>query len=238
MHFNKLNLTILLLGVIAASNTALAITSTDSEITVISSPMYITDQFEVTMRSGTSTTNEILMILKSGEEVMLLEQDPVTQYSLVKTASGKQGYVLSRFLVDIPSARQRLTALLQSTAAMKQENISLQAKISNLEADLENQLAENDHLKTTLLTTDEELDRVSIAAENTLDIVDKNMSMESTITELKVQQTLLVDENSELKDSTKIDWFMRGAAVALVAFLIGILVTRIRWKKKSSWGDY
>jgi SH3 domain protein len=238
MHFNKLNLTILLLGVIAASNTALAITSTDSEITVISSPMYITDQFEVTMRSGTSTTNEILMILKSGEEVMLLEQDPVTQYSLVKTASGKQGYVLSRFLVDIPSARQRLTALQQSTAAMKQENISLQAKISNLEADLENQLAENDHLKTTLLTTDEELDRVSIAAENTLDIVDKNMSMESTITELKVQQTLLVDENSELKDSTKIDWFMRGAAVALVAFLIGILVTRIRWKKKSSWGDY
>ena len=238
MHFNKLNLTILLLGVIATSNTALAITSTDSEITVISSPMYITDQFEVTMRSGVSTTNEILMLLKSGEEVMLLEQDPVTQYSLVKTASGKQGYVLSRFLVDIPSARQRLTALQQSTATMKQENISLQAKISNLEADLENQLAENDDLKTALLTTDEELERVSIAAENTLDIVDKNMSMEATMTELKVQQSLLIDENSELKDSTKIDWFMRGAAVALVAFLIGILVTRIRWRKQDSWGNY
>jgi len=238
MHFNKLNLTILLLGVIATSNTALAITSTDSEITVISSPMYITDQFEVTMRSGVSTTNEILMLLKSGEEVMLLEQDPVTQYSLVKTASGKQGYVLSRFLVDIPSARQRLTALQQSSATMKQENISLQAKISNLEADLENQLAENDDLKTALLTTDEELERVSIAAENTLGIVDKNMSMEATMTELKVQQSLLIDENSELKDSTKIDWFMRGAAVALVAFLIGILVTRIRWKKQDSWGNY
>ena len=238
MHFNKLNLTILLLGVFATSNTALAITSSDSEISVISSPMYITDQFEVTMRSGVSTTNEILMLLKSGEEVMLLEQDPVTQYSLVKTASGKQGYVLSRFLVDIPSARQRLTALQQSSATMKQENISLQAKISNLEADLENQLAENDDLKTALLTTDEELERVSIAAENTLGIVDKNMSMEATMTELKVQQSLLIDENSELKDSTKIDWFMRGAAVALVAFLIGILVTRIRWKKQDSWGNY
>jgi len=238
MHFNKLKLTILFLGVIASSNTALAITGTDSEITVISKSMYITDQFEVTMRSGTSTTNEILMLLESGQEVAVLEQDPVTQYSLVKTASGKQGYVLSRFLVDIPSARQRLARLQQSTETMKQENISLLAKISNLEADLENQLAENDNLKTTLLTTDDELERVSIAAENTLDIIDKNMSMEATINELKVQQTFLVDENSELKDSTKIDWFMRGGAVALVAFLTGILVTRIRWKKKDSWGEY
>jgi SH3 domain protein len=238
MQFNKLNLTMLLLGVIATSNTALAISSTDSEIAVISKPIYVTDQFEVTMRSGTSTTNEILMLLKSGQELTLLEQDPVTQYSLVKTASGKQGYVLTRFLVDIPSARQRLTALQQSTATMKQENISLQAKVSNLEADLENQLAENDNLKTTLLTTDKELDRVSIAAENTLDIVDKNMVMEATITELQIQQSLLVDENLELKDSTKIDWFLRGAAVALIAFLIGILVTRIRWKKQDSWGAY
>jgi SH3 domain protein len=238
MHFNKLNLTILLLGVIFTSNTALAVTSTDSEITVIPTPMYVTDQFEVTMRSGTSTTNEILMLLKSGQQVTLLKQDPVTQYSLVKTASGKQGYVLSRFLVEIPSARQRLAALQQSTATIKQENISLQAKISILEADLGNQLAENDNLKTTLLTTDKELDRVSIAAENTLDIVDKNMVMEATITELEIQQSLLADENSELKDSTKIDWFLRGAAVALIAFLIGILVTRIRWKKQESWGAY
>jgi SH3 domain protein len=238
MHFNKLNLTILLLGVIFTSNTALAVTSTDSEITVIPTPMYVTDQFEVTMRSGTSTTNEILMLLKSGQQVTLLKQDPVTQYSLVKTASGKQGYVLSRFLVEIPSARQRLAALQQSTATIKQENISLQAKISILEADLGNQLAENDNLKTTLLTTDKELDRVSIAAENTLDIVDKNMVMEATITELEIQQSVLADENSELKDSTKIDWFLRGAAVALIAFLIGILVTRIRWKKQESWGAY
>jgi len=238
MHLNKLKRTTLLLGIIVTSNTALAITNSNSEITVLSKSMYVTDEFEVTMRSGTSTTNEILMLLKSGEEVTLIEQDPVTQYSLVQTASGKQGYVLSRFLVDIPSARQRLTALQQSTAAMKQENISLQTKISNLEADLENQLAENDNLKTTLLTTDEELERISIAAENTLDIVDKNIAMEATITDLKAQQSLLVDENLELKDSTKIDWFIRGAAVALVAFLIGILVTRIRWKKQDSWGAY
>jgi SH3 domain protein len=49
---------------------------------------------------------------------------------------------------------------------------------------------------------------------------------------------MLTDENATLKDSTRMDWFIRGAAVSLVAFLIGILMTRIRWKKQESWGSY
>jgi SH3 domain protein len=238
MHFYKLNLGILLLGIIAISDSAFAITSTAGEATYDTQSMYVTDEFEVTLRSGTSTSNEILMLLKSGQAVTLLEQDPVTKYSLVETASGKKGYVLSRFLVDMPSARQRLASLKQSTAAMKQENISLKAEILNFEADLANQLAENGSLKTTLYTTEEELERVSIAAESTLDIIDKNIIMEATITELRTQESSLTEENSTLRDSRKMDWFLRGAAVSLIAFLIGILVTRIRWKKKDSWGQY
>ena len=31
---------------------------------------------------------------------------------------------------------------------------------------------------------------------------------------------------------------VRGGAVSLIAFVIGILVTRIRWKKRDSWGSY
>ncbi|MDH3450262.1 MAG: TIGR04211 family SH3 domain-containing protein, partial [Gammaproteobacteria bacterium] len=69
---------------------------------------YITDEFEVTMRSGTSTANSIVRMLRSGEAVTVIDEDLPSQYSLVETAGGKQGYVLSRFLMDIPAARERL----------------------------------------------------------------------------------------------------------------------------------
>jgi len=238
MLLKNLKLCILLLCAIATSSPALAITSTDSDNNTISSKMYVTDVFEVTLRSGTSTSNEILMLLKSGQAVTLLEQDSVSKYSLVKVENGKQGYVLSRYLVDIPSAKQRLASLLLETEAQKQENQSLKSEISILQTDLENLLLNNENLKNSLQTSEDELERVSTAAESTLEVIEKNRSMESTVTRLEQQHSLLADENAVLKDSTRMDWFIRGAAVSLVAFLIGILVTRIRWKKQESWGAY
>jgi SH3 domain protein len=238
MFLKNIKPCILLLGAIATSSSALAITSTASDNNPNTAKMYITDEFEVTLRSGTSTSNEILMLLKSGQAVTLLEQDSVTQYSLVKAKNGKQGYVLSRYLVDVPSAKQRLASLQQATAAQKQENQSLKGEVSILQTDLDNQLLNNENLKNSLQTSEDELERVSIAAESTLDIIEKNRVMEATITELQQQQSLLTDENATLKDSTRMDWFIRGAAVSLVAFLIGILMTRIRWKKQESWGAY
>ncbi|MFA9420792.1 MAG: TIGR04211 family SH3 domain-containing protein [Gammaproteobacteria bacterium] len=238
MFLKNLKLCILLLSAIATSSSALAITSTDSDKNPIPAKMYITDVFEVTLRSGTSTSNEILMLLKSGQAVTLLEQDSVSQYSLVKAENGKQGYVLSRYLVDTPSAKQRLASLQQETAAQKQENQSLKSEISILQTDLANLLLSNENLKNSLQTSEDELERVSMAAESTLEVIETNRTMEATIAKLQQQQSLLADENAVLKDSTRMDWFIRGAAVSLVAFLIGILVTRIRWKKQDSWGAY
>jgi len=238
MYLKKFKVCILLVSAIATSSSTLAITSSTSDDNLVATKMYITDEFEVTMRSGTSTSYEILLLLKSGQAVTVLEEDPATQYSLVKTDNDKQGYVLSRYLVDIPSARLRLTSLQLATATQKQENQSLQAEISILQTDLANQLASNENLKNALQTSEEELDRVSLAAENALNIIEKNKTLEATINDLRQQQSRLSDENTILKDSTRMDWFVRGGAVSLIAFLIGILITRIRWKKQESWGAY
>jgi SH3 domain protein len=67
---------------------------------------YITDEFEVTMRSGTSTSNSIVRMLRSGQAVTVLEEDLASQYSLVETDDNKKGYVLSRFLMEVPVTRR------------------------------------------------------------------------------------------------------------------------------------
>ena len=67
---------------------------------------YITDDFEVTMRSGTSISNSIVRMLNSGQPVTVLEEDLASKYSLVEIEDGKTGYVLNRYLVDTVSAKQ------------------------------------------------------------------------------------------------------------------------------------
>ena len=200
--------------------------------------MYVTDVFEVTMCSGTSTSNSIVRMLKSGEPVTVIEHDTVEKYTLVQAADGKQGYVITRFLMDQPSARQRLADLEARFAEQSQRVESQQSRIAELSQALEQEQSDNQTLASTLRASEQELAEVRSAAQDTLNIIEQNKRLQTVVDELRQEKTALVEANSELGDSTRQDWFVRGGAVSLIAFLIGIVVTRIRWRKQDSWGSY
>ena len=199
---------------------------------------YITDVFEVTMRSGTSTSNSIVRMLGSGEAVTVLEEDLVSKYKLVETSDGKQGYVLSRFLMAKPAAKQ---TLLELEANFEQQRQRLQAQtteIAELKQMLNREKSDNDTLQSTLQTSEQELTQVRTAAQDTLNIQEQNKQLQTVVKQLTQEKAQLSETNAELSDSTQLDWFVRGGVVSLIAFVIGIAVTRIRWKKKDSWGSY
>lgn len=199
---------------------------------------YITDEFEVTMRSGTSTSNSIVRMLRSGEAVTVLEEDQEAKYSLVETAAGKQGYVLTRFLLPIPSARQRLEEL-EARFTQQQTRLNEQSsEMAELKQSLGQEKADNSALTTTLRASEQELTEVRTAAQETLSILDQNKRLQTVVDQLRQEKAELSETNAELTDSTRLDWFLRGGAVSLIAFVIGIVVTRIRWKKQDSWGSY
>lgn len=199
---------------------------------------YITDVFDVTMRSGTSTSNSIVRMLGSGEAVTVLEEDLASQYTLVETQDGKQGYVLSRFLMDIPAAKQTLKELEQSYSQQQQRLEERTTEVVTLKQMLDQEKSDNSTLKSTLGASEQELAQVRTAAEDTLNILEQNKQLQTVVDQLRQDKALLNETNAELSDSTRLDWFVRGAAVCLIAFLIGIAVTRIRWKKQDSWGSY
>ena len=199
---------------------------------------YITDEFEVTMRSGTSTSNSIVKMLKSGAAVTVLDEDLASQYSLVQAEDGKQGYVLSRFLMERPAAQQTLAALEQKYAEQQARLDAQSEEIRGYEAALAQAKSDNEALKNTLRASEQELSSVRAAAADTLEILDQNKQLQSVVGQLQQEQSRLLEENRELRDTTRLDWFIRGGAVSLIAFVIGILVTRIRWRKQDSWGSY
>jgi len=199
---------------------------------------YVTDEFEVTMRSGTSTSNSIVRMLRSGEALTLLEEDPDSQYSLVESENGKQGYVLTRFLMEKPAAKQTLIEL-EERFAQQQQRLQEQAtEVGELKQKLDREKSDNAALKSTLGASEQELAQVRTAAQDTLNILAQNEQLQTTVEQLREEKMQLTETNSELSDSTRLDWFVRGGAVSLIAFVIGIVVTRIRWKKQDSWGSY
>ena len=93
-------------------------------------------------------------------------------------------------------------------------------------------------MKTALVASESELANVRDASENALSTLAENDRLNSIVTILREEKEALANENTALKDTTQIDWFIRGGVFFLIAFLLGIIVTRIRWRKQDSWGSY
>ncbi len=200
--------------------------------------VYITDEFEITMRTGMSTDNNIVRMLSSGEAVQLIESDEETRYSLVETEGGQQGYVLSRFLDESPSARERLLTLETSYQSLQTQSEDQRRTIDELTASLDQERADALALKEALTSSDNELESLKVTASSAIEIEQQNQQLLSDLETLQAQVQQLSKDNADLSDSTEIDWFVKGGGVSLVAFLIGILITRIRWRRSDSWGSF
>lgn len=81
----------------------------------------------------------------------------------------------------------------------------------------------------------EKLKRISA---NPVALANKNKALESQVSQLTASNTMLTQENEQLADQSTQDWFILGAAVSMGSLLFGLLITRINWRRKKSWGDF
>jgi SH3 domain protein len=196
---------------------------------------YVTDQLEITMRSGKSTQHSVIRVLPSGTPVELLEVDTESGYSRVRSPQGIEGWVISRYLDNIPSGRERLAEAEKKLANLNIENNRLQESITqitsnknSLEKDKQALTKENNRL-------DQELTHIRQTAGSALAIDSENKSLKEKLNTLERNFQVVQQENDVLKDRSDRDWFMVGAGVILLGMGIGIVIPKIRWRRKSSW---
>ena len=170
---------------------------------------YVTDIFQITLRSGKSTQNEILRMLPSGTALKVLEVDQSSGYTRVSTPGGKEGWVLTRFLMKEQAARERLAAAEKRAAELELENRKMVTAVQSIREEMGGLQSERSNLE----------------------------ELKSRLVSLERNLQTLQQENENLRDRTARDWFMVGAGVVLLGIIVGLIIPRIRWRKKSSWGD-
>lgn len=198
---------------------------------------YVQDQLEITMRTGESTRNSIIRMLASGDRVELLETNPDSGYSNIRTSDGTEGWVLTRFLMTEPAARQQLASLRVRAATLREEQ-------GRLETELEGMRSENENLRSQLGDMEEryrqasrELAEIRRAAADVLAVNENNKQLSQQITDVGQELDAMKAEAELLQRDTTRSWFMTGAGVAFGGLLLGLLIPRLRWRKNSSWGS-
>ena len=199
---------------------------------------YISDRLEITMRSGKGTAYGITRMLRSGTPVEVLEVDKNSGYSHVRTSSGKDGWVLSRFLMKGQAARDLLATAEKNLAELELENSKMSATIATLTKEknaIDKSLAALDGESRSI---SQELAEIKRTASSALALDSENKNLKARVVSLERQMQTLHQENESLKDRTARDWFMVGAAVVLLGIIIGLIIPRIRFRKKAAWDTF
>ncbi len=197
---------------------------------------YVTDQTNVEMRRGPSTEYLILRWLEPGNEVQVLEQDQESGWSRVRVVDqGTEGWILTRFLMDERSARDRLAAAERSLAAARERVAALEGRSSELGADLGAARTELEQTRTSHVTVSQELADLRAAAANVVEIRDQNTRLQQRLIEREREVEALASENARLGGRNNQNWFIVGASVLLAGIVIGLVAPTLRRRRRSDW---
>ena len=199
--------------------------------------LYVNDELSITMRSGESTQHKIIRSLKSGTKLEIIETNKDSGFSLARTQGGTEGWVLTRFLTSLPSARQRLEIANNKIKQLDKELSELrsEAKISNSERSSLSKTSSNLEKENTKLT--KELTQIKEISRNAISLSEDNKNLREKLIRIETDLQAMEQHNSILKDRSSRDWFITGTFVTIFGILIGLLVPRMRVKPKSKWNE-
>jgi len=196
------------------------------------SKAYVTDTFEITLRTGPSNEHKIIAMLFSGRALEVLGTRG--EWSQVKVLDdGKEGWVLGRYLVT------RLPWELQAKK-LQEDLASLNAKSGRLQKDFVDESQQRQGIAAELKRKTEELDalrkeylELKRGSEGFLRLKALYEASERSLKLAQAGVNKLAAENEDLRSSQQNMWFLSGALVLLCGLLIGGIAGRQQKKRRS-----
>ena len=212
------------------------IISLSSLSTAIAETKYVSDTLEITMRTGPSTGYKINRMLKSGTQLTVLDTDSEAGYTKVRTG-GTEGWVLTRFLMNEPAAKEQLAKALETIQVLKSSSSTAQTDLITLKEAHQKLQKESRRLSVENQALSKELTSIKKTAANALNLDSENRKLTKEFLSLERNHQLLQQQTEALKDRREKDWFIAGAGVLIVGMILGFIIPKLRFRKKNSWGS-
>ncbi len=193
---------------------------------ILAETLYVSDVLKLTVRTGEGQDYKIIAVIQSGQTVDVLQRED--EWALVRLDDGKEGWVLTRYLtsritnnVKLRWLQKKHKALTVQTATLLEENTKLKE--------------ENKKFKTDLNKTQNRAKELNISYEalktesaDYIKLKSKYTKAASQLAEYAEKSELLEKELTKLEFRRTIRWFLAGASVLLIGFLIGFSARRQR----------
>nr|WP_207146432.1 TIGR04211 family SH3 domain-containing protein [Ectothiorhodospira mobilis] len=198
---------------------------------------YVSDELEIAVRRGKTFQHRILTFLDSGDPVTVLEDDG-EGYTRIRTQGGTEGWVQTRHLMDRPHARVLLEEARSRIESLEATRDALREETAELEADRDRQAQRASTLSDRVAELEKALQDLRTLAADPLEKARENEELTARLAQEQERVRQLLEENRRLRDDDRKDWFLYGAGVSIGCLLLGILLTRVRLRRRASgWID-
>lgn len=204
----------------------------------LAEPAWVSDQFEIMLRTGPSTSNAIQLMVSSGTRLEVLEEDDGSGYKKVRTEGGTEGWVLSRYLMSEPPAREQLATLTGQLTSATTRGSSMGTQLNAIKSEYDSATRQVRALENEKDRLESELAGIKRTAANVLAIDSRNKELQEKLTDAEIRVNILEQENQALGNQNIRYWFMSGGLVLLVGFILGIWLPRIRWQRRSRYDSF
>jgi len=199
---------------------------------------WVSDEFEITLRTGPSTSNAIQLMLSSGTELEILETDEDSGYARVRTGGGTEGWVLSRYLMNEPSAREQLEKLTQQLTNANAEGATMGSQLSAIRGQYEGASRKITELEREKGRLEAEVAEISRKAANTLAIDRQNQELQQKLTDVEIKVSVLEQEKEQLLSQSNRNWFITGSLVLFGGVLLGLILPRMKFQRRSRYDRF
>jgi len=198
---------------------------------------YVTDQFEVMLRTGPSVKNKIVKVLRSGDRVEVIGEAAEGDYREVTTSAGDTGFILTRYLDSDQSARNQVKSLSAQLDTLRSKPGELQTLLANSQEENQQLISQNVSLTEQLKRASGELSHIKEVSKDAVALAQRNTTLENELQQVHLQLDDMRIQNKVLNDQSAKRWFVLGGGTILVGLLLGwILSIAKKPRRQSSWG--
>jgi len=193
---------------------------------------YVKPSAEIPLRRGQGTGYKIIAVLSDGTPVTLLTNG--NKWVRVRLESGKEGWILKRYLSREKPIKEQLVALQEKNTALRQQLDATDNKLQQL-TELHQDTARE--LSLCIADRDKTKDEYARLEQDTRDVVATKKALQQSrkqLEQMKKRLAALEVENTGLKKSSAMMWFLTGSGVLLLGLIIGLITGKRNKRRRST----
>jgi len=194
--------------------------------------LWVSDRLEVPLRSCPGDKCRVVKVVRPGNE---MNQIGYTADGWALVSAGEvKGYLPKRYLQDTPVASQQLEGAQRQSLEAVQAQQSLKTEMDTLKNRAQSAETEVGSLRKDNYELKQELEYVKTVSTQTLMVNEDNRRLKSEVEALRQRNAILEQEAGDVEGKNQRAWFMIGAGVLFIGWLVGRFA---RGPRRKGWNQ-